>query len=111
MQQKIVGTTLSVLGIAGLVLSLFYVSGADSNSHLTVFMVAGTAGAVAFFAGLWLFGRLGNNVQDKARGWSVMGIKESKAVWQRVKERGRTVMVRVKKAPGGMVPLNESQLQ
>jgi hypothetical protein len=93
MQQKMMGTTLSILGIAGLVLSLFYVTGSDSNSHLALLMAAGIAGAAAFFAGIWLFDRPGV-LAKKTAGMSLMGLKEGKAALLRMREEGVSALIR-----------------
>ena len=93
MQQKIMGTTLSILGIAGLVLSLFYVTGSGISGHWIVLMVAGIAGAAAFFAGIWLFDRPGV-LAKKTAGMSLMGLKEGKAALLRMKEEGVSALIR-----------------
>jgi hypothetical protein len=95
MQQKIIGIVLSILGVAGLIAALMCINGPYVNSHLTLLMVAGTLGAIAFFAGIWLFGRLGSRVPArKFGGWSLMGVKEGKAALLRIKEEGVAALIR-----------------
>jgi hypothetical protein len=120
MQPKIMGIVLSILGIAGLVLALYFVNGPDINSHLAFLMVAGTLGAIAFFAGIWLFDRLGTRVPvRKFRGMSLMGMKEGKAALLRMKEEGVAALIRVKdgqvalikERQAALMQAKESQLQ
>ena len=101
MQQKIVGITLSILGIAGLVLSLFYVTGSGISGHWIVLMVAGIAGAAAFFAGIWLFDRPGV-LAKKTAGMSLMGLKEGKAALLRMREEGVTALIRGRRLNRGL---------
>ena len=97
MQPKIIGVVLSVSGIAGLVAALVSINGSDVNSHLTVLMVAGTLGAIAFFAGIWLFDRFGSGYPArKFSGMSLMGLQEGKAALLRMKEEGVATLIRVK---------------
>ena len=111
---------LSILGVAGLIGALICVNGSDINSHLTLLMVAGTLGAVAFFAGIWLFDRLGSRVPAKKfGGLSLMGMKEGKAALLRMKEEGVAALIRVKdgqvalikEGQAALMPAKESQLQ
>ncbi len=95
MQPKFMGIVLSILGIVGLIAALVCVNGPDINSHLTLLMVAGALGAIAFFAGIWLFDRLGTRVPArKFGGMSLMGVKEGKAALLRMKEEGVAVLRR-----------------
>lgn len=120
MQPKIMGIVLSILGIAGLVLSLYYINGPDINSHLTLLMASGTVGAVAFFMGIWLFDRLATRVPvRKFAGMSLMSMKEGKAALLRMKEEGVAALIRVKdgqvallkEKQAALMPSKESQLQ
>jgi hypothetical protein len=120
MQQKIMGIGLSILGVAGLIGALICVNGADINSHLTLLMVAGTLGAIAFFTGIWLFDRFGSRVPAKKfGGLSLMGMKEGKAALLRMKEEGVAALIRVKdgqvalikEGQAALMPAKESQLQ
>lgn len=54
MEGKILGITLSVLGISGLLTALFYMNAAASSKDVNVLLGCGFFGAVTFFAGLWL---------------------------------------------------------
>jgi hypothetical protein len=120
MQQKIMGIVLSILGVAGLIASLICINGPDANSHLTLLMVAGTLGAIAFFTGIWLFDRFGSRVPAKKfGGLSLMGMKEGKAALLRMKEEGVAAFIRVKdgqvalikEGQAALMPTKESQLQ
>ncbi len=120
MQPKYVGILLSIVGIAGLALSLYFTNGPDINSHLTLLMSAGTAGAVAFFIGIYLFDRLAAKIPVKQfGGMSVMGMKEGKAALLRMKEEGVAAFIRVKdgqvallkEGKAALMPAQETQLQ
>ncbi len=120
MQQKIIGIVLSVLGAAGLIAALMGINGPYVNGHLTLLMVAGTLGAFAFFAGIWLFDRLGAKVPArKFGGLSLTGVKEGKAALLRMKEEGVAALIRVKdgqvalikEGQQALMPAKESQLQ
>ena len=120
MQPKIIGIVLSILGIAGLAAALVCVNGPDVNNHLTLLMVAGTLGAIAFFTGVWLFDRLGTRVPAKKfGGMSLMGVKEGKAALLRMKEEGVAALIRVKdgqvalmkEGQAVLMQAKESQLQ
>ena len=52
METKILGIILSILGIAGLILAVVYVNGADSSKHLNLLFTAGILGTITFFAGI-----------------------------------------------------------
>jgi len=54
MERKIWGILLSVLGIAGLIWALLYISGPKESTNMPVLLAAGVCGAVAFFIGIWL---------------------------------------------------------
>lgn len=54
MEGKIWGILLSVLGIAGLIGSLLYISGPKEATNLPLLLAAGICGALAFFLGIWL---------------------------------------------------------
>jgi hypothetical protein len=95
MQQKILGITLSILGITGLIMAIMGINGPLVNEHLALLMAGGSAGAVAFFIGIWLFGRSGVPV-NKVAGMSLMGLKEGKAALLRMKEEGVAALIRVK---------------
>jgi hypothetical protein len=120
MQPKYMGIVLSILGVAGLALSLYFINGPDINSHLTFLMAAGTAGTVAFFMGIYLFDRLAKRVPAKQfGGMNLMGMKEGKAALVRMQEEGVSAFIRVKdgqvallnEGKAALMPANESQLQ
>lgn len=120
MQQKFMGIGLSILGVAGLIAALVSINGPDVNGHLTLLMVAGTLGAIAFFTGIWLFDRIGTRVPArKFGGMSLMGMKEGKAALLRMKEEGVAALIRVKdgqvalikEGQAALMPAKESQLQ
>jgi hypothetical protein len=97
MQPKIMSIVLSILGVAGLVAALARINGPDVNGHLTLLMVAGILSAIAFFAGIWLFDRVGSGVPAKKfSGMSLMGMQEGKAALLRMKEEGVAALIRVK---------------
>jgi hypothetical protein len=54
MEGKIVGITLSGLGIAGLLVALFYMNAAENSKDVNVLLGCGFFGAVLFFAGIWM---------------------------------------------------------
>lgn len=54
MEGKIWGILLSILGIAGLIWALVYITGPQVSIHLPVLLAAGVCGASAFFIGIWL---------------------------------------------------------
>lgn len=54
MEGKIWGISLSILGIAGLIMALININGPLVTTHLPVLLVAGVFGALAFFIGIWL---------------------------------------------------------
>jgi hypothetical protein len=120
MQPKIMGIVLSILGIAGLVAALVCINGPDVNGHLTLIMVGGIVGAIAFFTGIWLFDRLGSRVPArKFSGLSLMGVKEGKAALLRMKEEGMAAFIRakngqvalIKEGQAALMPTKESQLR
>jgi hypothetical protein len=120
MQPKFMGIALSILGVAGLVAALMLINGPDINSHLTLLMVAGVLGAIAFFVGIWLFDRLGSRAAARNfGGLSLMGIKEGKVALLRMKEEGVAVLTRVKDgqaallkdSKAALMPAKKSQLQ
>ena len=111
MQPKIIGIVLSILGVAGLVAALVGVNGPNVNGHLTLFMVAGTLGAIAFFTGIWLFDRSGTGVPArKFGGMSLMGVKEGKAALLRMKEEGVAALIRVKDEQVAMMKEGQAAL-
>ena len=63
MEAKIVGIILCILGIAGLILSLFYMNEAVNTEHVNIVFACGIAGAILFFAGIRLIpnGRMQND--------------------------------------------------
>ncbi len=114
------GIVLSIAGIAGLALSLYFINGPDINNHLTLLMAAGTVSAVAFFVGIYLFDRLATRVPVKqVGGMSLMSMKEGKAALVRMKEEGVAAFIRVKdgqvallnERKAVLMPAKESQLQ
>jgi hypothetical protein len=120
MQPKFMGIGLSILGIGGLVLALVGVNGPSVNGHLTLLMVAGVSGAVAFFMGIWLFDRLATKAPvKKFGGMSLMGMKEGKAALLRMREEGVAAFIRVKDGQAAFInegkavlmPSKESQMQ
>jgi len=54
MEGKILGITLSSLGVVGLLIALFYMNAAESSKGVNFLLVCGFFGAVLFFAGIWL---------------------------------------------------------
>ncbi len=54
METKILGIILSILGIAGLILALAFMNGADSSKHVSVLFACGILGAISFFVGIRL---------------------------------------------------------
>jgi len=57
MKGKILGISLSVLGISGLVLAFVYMNAAESFKHLSLLLAGGVCGAIIFFTGIWLLPR------------------------------------------------------
>jgi hypothetical protein len=107
MQQKIVGTTLSILGIAGLVMAIMGINGPLVNEHLAMLMAGGLTGALAFFAGIWLFDRRRVSVK-KAAGMSLMGLKEGKAALLRIKQEGVAALIRGRRVDYLPLPVSGS---
>lgn len=54
MEGKILGITLSSLGVVGLLVAVFYMNAAESTRGVNFLLVCGFFGAVLFFAGIWL---------------------------------------------------------
>ena len=54
MERKFLGIILSILGIAGLILALAFMTGADSSKHVSILFACGILGAISFFAGIRL---------------------------------------------------------
>ena len=54
MEGKILGITLSSLGVLGLLLAVFYMNAVESSKGVNFLLVCGFFGAVLFFAGIWL---------------------------------------------------------
>jgi hypothetical protein len=54
METKFLGIFLSILGIAGLILALAYMNGADSSKHVSLLLASGILGAISFFLGIRL---------------------------------------------------------
>ena len=68
MEGKILGITLSILGVLGLLVALFYMNAVESSKDVNVLLGCGFFGAVLFFAGIWLLP--GKRVTGKAIGAS-----------------------------------------
>ena len=54
MEGKLLGVTLSVLGVFGLLIAIFYMNAVQSSKDVNVLLGCGFFGTVIFFAGLWL---------------------------------------------------------
>jgi hypothetical protein len=115
MQQKILGITLSTLGITGLIMALMGINGPLVNEHLALLMVGGSVGAVAFFSGIWLFG-----YQPAAAGRKSMpGMAAGKAALMRVQDESKAALARMKEGRANLLkdgqvsllPMKESTLQ
>ena len=66
MEGKIWGIMLSILGIGGLITALIDITGGDPASHLAILLAGGVLGAIAFFAGIWLYDKkMGQPKQNK----------------------------------------------
>jgi hypothetical protein len=99
MQQKILGITLSILGISGLILALMGINGPLVNDHLALLMVGGSFGAVAFFAGIWLFG-----YQPTTAGVASLPVmKAGKGVLMRVQEESKAALARMKEGRANLL--------
>ena len=114
MQQKILGITLSILGITGLIMALMGINGPLVNEHLALLMAGGSFGAVAFFTGVWLFG-----YRPTAAGVTRLpGMKAGKDVLMRVQEESKAALARMKEGRANLLkdgqvsllPMNESNL-
>ena len=69
MEGKILGITLSILGVLGLVAALFYMNAAGGPKDINVLLGCGIFGAILFFAGIWLLP--GRRVPTKAMETSI----------------------------------------
>jgi hypothetical protein len=99
MQQKILGITLSILGITGLIMALMGINGPLVNEHLALLMAGGSVGAVAFFGGVWLFG-----YQPTTAGVaSLPGMKAGKDVLMRVQEESKAALARMKEGRANLL--------
>jgi hypothetical protein len=115
MQQKILGITLSILGITGLIVALMGINGPLVNEHLALLMAGGSFGALAFFGGIWLFGYQPATVG----GTRLPGMKAGKAVLMRVQEESKAALARIKEGRANLLkegqvsllPMKESKLQ
>jgi hypothetical protein len=54
MEGKILGITLSTLGVLGLLVAIFYMNAVESSKDVNFLLGCGFFGAVLFFAGIWL---------------------------------------------------------
>jgi DMSO reductase anchor subunit len=57
MKGKILGISLSVLGVIALIITLIGINGIVSATQVNMLLAGGVAGTVLFFAGIWLSGR------------------------------------------------------
>ena len=64
MEGKVLGVTLSVLGVFGLLIAIFYMNAVQSSKEVNLLLGCGFFGAVIFFAGIWLLP--GRKVTGKA---------------------------------------------
>ena len=69
MEGKILGITLSILGVSGLLAALIYMNAAGGPKDINVLLGCGIFGAVLFFAGIWLLP--GKRIPIKARETSI----------------------------------------
>ena len=53
MEGKILGITLSILGISGLLVALFYMNAGGGSKDVNILLGCGIFGAILFFAGIW----------------------------------------------------------
>jgi len=54
MKGKILGISLSVLGVASLVMTLIAILGDVSSAQVNMLLAGGIGGTILFFAGIWL---------------------------------------------------------
>ena len=54
MKGKILGISLSVLGIAALIVTLIGINGIVTASQVNMLLAGGIAGTILFFTGIWL---------------------------------------------------------
>lgn len=63
MEKRILGITLAILGIIGLVIAaIVFINGGESEKHIKAILVYGILGAIFFFSGIGLVRR----TNDKA---------------------------------------------
>jgi hypothetical protein len=54
MKGKILGISLSVLGVAALIITLIGINGVVSPRQVNMLLAGGIAGTILFFTGIWL---------------------------------------------------------
>jgi hypothetical protein len=54
MKGKILGISLSVLGVAALIITLIGINGGVNTGQVNILLAGGIAGTIMFFAGIWL---------------------------------------------------------
>lgn len=54
MKGKILGISLSVLGVAALIITLIGIIGGVNASQVNILLAGGIAGTIMFFTGIWL---------------------------------------------------------
>jgi hypothetical protein len=54
MKGKILGISLSVLGLAALIITLIGINGIVTSSQVNMLLAGGVAGTILFFTGIWL---------------------------------------------------------
>ncbi len=63
MEKRVLGISLAILGLAGLILAaVSFMNGGDSSKHIKSLVVYGVLGIIFFFAGIGLV----RNTNDKA---------------------------------------------
>ncbi len=54
MKGKMLGISLAVLGVAGLIITLNGINGVVSYTQVNMLLAGGVAGTILFFTGIWL---------------------------------------------------------
>ncbi len=54
MKGKILGISLSVLGVAALIITLIGINGIVTSQQVNMLLAGGIAGTILFFTGIWL---------------------------------------------------------
>jgi hypothetical protein len=54
MKGKILGISLSILGVGALIVTLIGINGVVTSSQVNILLAGGVAGTILFFTGIWL---------------------------------------------------------